>query len=449
MILTADDASYLVPAENYLRTGIWKDNSQGISSYVQRPPGMGFMHLVFYTISPENYPLLHKIFNLLLHVLQLYVFGLIAHILLSKGRAVFAQVFYAILPFFWGYLFYYLTESVTPALIVFLVFGYVKYHQHPASKWIIFQAAVSGILLLIRPQLIIFILPFIYFLWSYIREKHYRKWPYFLFAIVLAFGGFVMWQVRTATIVKKWTGMHPIYDVTNNTQYRPVHRSLGELYKIWEHDGEKFHSHLRLIWEYSLEDSSMLEFSILNTTMSFPKKVFKYASYEEFKYIFTEYYYVAKEIEPYSRNRIPVPGESPREKALRLKIDSLTHALKKKMWIESYITTPIHSAKFMFTKSHLNLYVFQHTYRGTVFMEITRFATVGLILMLTLLTLLQLFNKKNKPAFLLALATMAYLFYLFFVQKINEERYVFPLLPMFALMGYERLYSWIKRFTRK
>ena len=41
-VKTADDISYLRPAENYYLHGVWKDNNPGRQSYFLRTPGYGF-----------------------------------------------------------------------------------------------------------------------------------------------------------------------------------------------------------------------------------------------------------------------------------------------------------------------------------------------------------------------------------------------------------------------
>ena len=45
---TADDASYLAPAKNFVETGTWKDNTTGASSFVQRPPFVGTLYACGY-----------------------------------------------------------------------------------------------------------------------------------------------------------------------------------------------------------------------------------------------------------------------------------------------------------------------------------------------------------------------------------------------------------------
>jgi hypothetical protein len=442
MVLTADDASYISPAENYRLTGVWKDNTEGVSSYIQRPPMMGLLHLPFSVIFGYNNTGVQKYVALVLHFFALFVFGLMATQLLGKKISILVQTIYAILPCFWGYLFYFLTESVTPSLLVFLFYGYVKFQLNQSTKWLFFQSVFSGILLLTRPQLSIFILPFFYFLGIYIRGRHHRKWIIFLSCLFLAFAGFGLWQVRSMSIAKHWAGMHPIYDVTNNTQYRPVHRSFGELFKIWEHNSQQFHSTMTMYW--TNRDAPVEQVSTYNK-LSWPNHKILHQNEDLLRTFFGEYYQTSMEIIPYEQQNIAAPGESIREINLRLRVDSLTHQLKKQMWKENYITTPLHSMEFMFSKSQLNLYIFQEKYRGKWWMETTRYFCLSIILLSTFLTISQILNRKDRIWFLFGISVLLYLFYLFFIQKMNEERYLMPLLPLFLLSAFERVISFFKK----
>ena len=69
---TADDPSYLRPAENFFDHGTWKDNSTGASSFVQRPLLFGSIHLVFYSLFGSSAAVAGMIFFFLLHGLALY-----------------------------------------------------------------------------------------------------------------------------------------------------------------------------------------------------------------------------------------------------------------------------------------------------------------------------------------------------------------------------------------
>jgi 4-amino-4-deoxy-L-arabinose transferase-like glycosyltransferase len=437
MILTADDASYVVPAANFYKLGVWKDNSGGVSSYIQRPPMVGMINWVFLHFTDSGN--CQKYLSVILHGLALFVFGMMCVQWFGKRTGILLQGLYALIPCFWGYLFYFLTESITPSLLIFLIYGFYRFQQKNSPKWLFFQGLIVGMVLLTRPQLAIFILPFFYFLWIYIKNKFHNRWLTIFLSLLLAFGGFTLWQIRSTRIAGEWKGIHPIYDVTNNSQYRPVHRSFGELFKIWEHRSDRFHIMMGFYYIGYPDSDTRLVLKFL------PPKVLEISGKEEINTIFLEYASINYELHRKYSVYGPIEGETERERKLRMRVDSLTHVLRNKMWKENYVTTPLHSIQWMFTKSQLNLLIFQKKYRRQWWMEGLRYFCVGLISLITLLSISQMMNWKNKMFFLLALGTIIYLFYLFFVQKMNEERYLFPLLPLFLLMSFDRINGLIKR----
>lgn len=433
MVLTSDDAGYIRPAENFADKGVWKDNTQGVSSYISRTPGMGVIHLLFYKVSPHHHPVLHRIFNSILHMLALYFFGLTCSLLLNKKWAIALNVVVAFLPCFWGYTFYYLTEAVTFPLIVFLFFAYVKYHLAPGSKWILIQGLVGGILIMVRPQLMFFILPFVYFLLHFLVKGSSKKILVGTVALILALGSFISWEIRSANIAHRFTWFHGIYDETNNNQYRPVHQSFVELFKVYDWDNKRFHTMMLDAWESDWQPTD----DWLNNNIQLHGC--KGISKADIKILLLEYSFIAKRQRPVFEHGGTIPKEEADEKNLRLKLDSITTDLKGKNWILCNIVGPIRSAQFMIVKSQLNLAIFQHKYRGFWWMEILRWTCMITVLFSFLFSLRHVINLKNKAYFLFILSTIIYFIYLCFVHKINEERYVVPLLPILFLLAVDSL----------
>ena len=123
-VITNDDISYIVPPKNYLATGVWKDNSIGKQSYFVRPPGYGIFYMVF--LKTLGYPLALKwlkIAQLLLFSSSVYwLFSIAFSIFQHKKLALLVAALYGLTPFAIGFLFYTLTEGITPALLLLFVF---------------------------------------------------------------------------------------------------------------------------------------------------------------------------------------------------------------------------------------------------------------------------------------------------------------------------------------
>jgi 4-amino-4-deoxy-L-arabinose transferase-like glycosyltransferase len=446
MILTADDASYVTPAHNFYQNGVWKDNSEGVSAYVQRPPMIGMLHFALMTLKQDAS--VQKYVAVILHGIAIFLLGLMAIEMFGRTKGIIIQCLYALLPCFWGYLFYFLTESITPSLLVILLFGYFRFYHKHAAKWLFFQGLMIGILLLTRPQLALFSLPFFYNIGWYIRNKQHNRYFTSFLSLVFALGGFGLWQIRSIMIANDFVGIHPIYHITNNSQYRPVHRSFGNMFRVWEHNSEKFHSIMTPFWDGVVLPEEAVEHALNNI----PHKIYEIVPRNEFDTLFTMYtktIALAHQTKwPASMGHKGFPIEGYPEKQVHLKADSITRILRRKLWMDNLVITPVHSAQWMFTKSQLNLLIFQRKYRGQWWMEGLRYFCVGLISLLTLLSISQIANRKNKMFLLMALAIIVYLFYLFFIQKMNEERYLMPLLPIFLLLGTDRLITLFRRLKR-
>lgn len=435
MILTADDPSYLAPAENFVQTGSWKDNSRGVSSYVQRPPGMGLLHLVCYKVLPANYAPLQKCIHYGLHFVALFLVGLTIFSLTEhKLVSIIGQIIYGLLPIFWGYLNYYLSESITPSFVVFLCFTYVKYVHQRSMFWLILQSIIVGGLMLLRPQLMILLLPFIFNLVQLLRGKSKKKVLVLLGCLILGFGGWTLWQIRTISITGGWHGLHPIYHVTNNTQYRPIHGSFTRLYKTWSYDSPQFHRHMTTIW-YKSEDSLKLVQNTDAILNEIPDKVMTQIGEENFRGLLIDYNLVGNEIIVFEKANLEVPGESQQETTLRVRVDSISDKLKKRMWLSNNFMVPMKSTKFLFSKSQLNLAIFQTKYRGQFWMEGLRWLCVIGIIGMSFLTLIGPVLKRDPLMLMLTIVFVAYSFYLVFVQKMNEERYLVPMLPVMYLVS--------------
>lgn len=436
MVITADDASYLVPAENLLRIGIWKDNSEGLSAFVQRPPGMGILHLLAYSISPGYSSVVHKCLHIIVHFLGLLLFGRIAWIFFSDKRAIVLQIIYAAIPCYWGYMFYYLTESVTPVILLAILWGFLEFKKNPSSKWLLTQAVFSGLLLLLRPQLIIFLSPVFYSSWLFLKKSGKSNVHIIIMTFTLILGAFLLWQIRGMSIVGYWPGMHPVYNTSNKSPYRPVHQSFGEIYKIWEHNSEHFHTDMLLIWDHPDRDSLAVMNDISLILSGIPDKIKKKVGEEEWENMFYQFHLISADV----HNGL-YQVESPREKALRQRINRHTTILRSAFWKDNYLITPFHSARFLLTKSQLNLDIFQHLYRGRWWMEVLRYFSVLLLLSWLMGTTWGIIKFRNELYFLFGTSVLMYMGYLFFIQKMNEERYLFPILPIILVLGYNALFK--------
>lgn len=408
-IITADDASYLLPAENYIKSGVWKDGSDGITQYYQRPPGYGILYLFLKIVFHKHVFIALKIVHAICFFISVLLVGKISFRLSSSElvAGVTATIF-ALMPMFSGFMYYTLTEAITPFLILLVVYSFIS-DRRQNINWILILSVTF--LLLTRPQL----LPIILALALYaIYIKNYRN----LYFIFLAFIPFTIWQIRTYTISNEVPGLHPIYSYQNNHLYRPGHEAMTNLFRIWEHDGSRFHSVMEELEKVKKPDYQ----AILNQGVLIDM-------HNSVKPILIEY----KEV--LNRNQLNLPDKNSKEEGFVKRCRELTKNLKKKHFIRNYLITPFKSAIYLLSKSHLNLPLFQKTFRGNWFVELLRFLSVSIIIGGFLAICTEFVQFKFDEKFYISLGFLLYFVYLVFIQKMNEERYLTPFLPIFLIYG--------------
>lgn len=434
IIRTADDASYVQPPMNLKNRGVWKDNSIGNSSFYQRPPGYGAIYLVSSYIYPSNPYVVVKIIQIVGFFLSIVlVFSLLTQFGLNQKWVFAATAVYALLPNFSGFIYHSITEGITPTLLLWSVYEWTKLLQGNQGnpQTLSFRCFLSNVfLLLVRPQLIVFVIVFM----SYLLLKRNIK----LAALsLLIFVPFTLWQLRVMSISGSM-GMHPIYSYTNHSFYRPPHEALGGLFKVWEYKSDRFHETAGLLHVDTSETAR--ERALLNI----PEKYRR-----ELEPILQEY----QEVSLLELSGILCQNlneELDEERAFVKHVDILTTKLAKGNLLDAFLKTPISSAKELFMNSHLHLTIFQVKFRGAIWMEVLRWSCL-LVVLFGILALFILFVfKRNVPVllWLICLSSVITILYLVFVQRLNEERYLTPLLPLAFIASIWLIHSLTRRMHK-
>jgi hypothetical protein len=413
MLTSADEASYFAPPRNFMDIGVWKDNFQGIIAYFHRPPGYGLIYLSCHLFGETSSYFVLKLVQIGMFFGSILLFGkilLLYH--LNEKAILLCTLLYGIIPFASGFMYFTLTEAVSPFFLLWSVYEWRKLSL--SSKDMTWEFILSNaFVLLLRPQLILF--PII----NVLSLLYYKKLKAFFWG-TLVFLPFVIWQIRSITIAQSWPGLHPIYSESNTGLFRPSHEKMTDLFRVWEHDGQRFHTVIR-----ALQDDSTAQ-GIVMALEHIPAKY---------------RVQVAPVLRDYQQlihtplNGIATSGTTNfqvlGEKRFYTFSDSVRASLISQYPEDFYLRTPLKSLKKMVISSHLNLAIFQQKFRGLGWMEGLRWICVLLIIgfMLSCCSLFLL--RKVHPSFnLVLLAIFGTLFYLVFVQRLNEERYITPLLPL-------------------
>lgn len=434
---TADDASYLAPAENWWHTGTWKDNSVGVSSYIQRPPMMGIIHLVEYVPFGKYALAVHFLFCLMLYGWSLYRLPRLLGQFIPEKQAFTATWIYVLSPCFSGFLSYQITESVSPALVLLLLSFLLQ--EKKTNSTLITILLLTTALWLLRPVLILLVLfPMLIHLkknWLSFRKAQIGLTAVFCLLAVFS------WEYRKAGYSGKWGELHPIYHANNASLYRPPHEAMSDLFRIWETRPEVFHAITHSCWG---EDSTKRSVTFLESYIQ-ERKVPMSAS--ELRELLAAYAAVNRPvIRSVESGNTPI--QTAEEHRFIHRIYQLENRLRKSNKRQYHLTTPFISMKEMLTKSQLNLELFQVRFRGNLPIELLRYWCVVLINLLIAGTILLLFRRKTELRWV-AFGVILYGFYLFYVQRLNEDRYLIPALGILFVTGTCYWLQLINRFRHK
>lgn len=441
-IITADDYSYLFPYDNLIEHGSFYANDFDKYLTVIRSPGYGFHYGVlvrFFGLSKGLFLL--KMWQLFLFAASVYgLFFLALDLLKSKKWAALVSSVYGILPISSGFLYYTLTESISPALlIIFLYFLSIAQKQSDARKkhlFYLFSALTFSYLFITRPFLGVFGLAIPLYIWldAYFDKSIRRR---IMFLVLYSFVGLsfmLVWQIRNKMVLGKFTSLHPIYQNELPGTFRASHKAMWNFYKTWESSGADFHQSTLGIWNASMAGDTG-DASVYTTIENIPLKFRSELGERELFAAFKNYQKTIWEQREYVLNRELMSSElSPQEKTTIEQFEKLEKEFKQKFFLTNYLFTPIKVYRNLAFHSNLSLYMFQKTYRGTVFMEILRYFAFMIHVLAFSLFVLFIFTKQKKEHYLIYFVCLLfYLLYLIFIQRGIEERYTLPLLPLAIL----------------
>ncbi len=444
-VVTADDNSYITPALNYLEKGTFKNNTTGKGAYFLRPPGYSLIFVVLGHFADMKTSLkLLKAFQLILFCLSVYALFFIAfHYLKSLKMTILVTAFYGISNIASGFLFYTLTEGITPALVIFYVYFLMiaKNQKNAISKKRYYYVAslIFSFLFVVRPFLGILGLALPFFLYADYRAEKKKLFLQIFMVGLLASSSMLVWQIRNWNIAKEFVGLHPVYYAENsNSCFRPPHQELWNLCKGWGENGGRFHSYFQPFWQSAIAGSPS-DKDITTLISNFPKEVVEELGKERFVSMFKTYQQSILFQKYYYDHKLPMPNTLPDlEQKTITQLRALISDFRTHFWFQYYITSPLKVFKELAFHSNLSLYIFQKTFRGHYWMEALRainFLVHSASFLLLIFSLF--FDKKIYLKSIFSWSIIICVFYLIFVQRGIEERYTLPILSLVLLnFGY-------------
>lgn len=434
-VATADDAAYIRPAENYYLQHTWKDNNPGRQSYFLRTPGYGLFRLALMELLGfESGQLYFRYFQVLFFAASVFLLYRSGRMLgLPPMWALAAEGIYGLSPFAIGFLYYSLTEGITPALMIGYTYLLLLAYTRRGPFFYLLAALLMGYIGLVRPVLLVFAaaLPVMAW-WSTATLPTLRRVAFLVLNVLIITLPLTIWACRSYKIAGEWVGIYPIYYAESNSQFRPSHRAIWHFASSFGMDGRTFHESMVPLWDATIHgDSSEVHIdSILDAIPDFVKKDIGEKRLRE-----SYHRYRASII--YQRSVYPkgtaMPDTIPQqEREVIADFEDFTSHIRSTHWLWCHIAVPLQVFKIASFHSNLSLWVLQHTWRGSWWLEALR------VLFLTLhvaccLSFLYLLWRGDRIARLLGLLIGIYFFYLCYFFRGLEERYTLPILPIMLL----------------
>lgn len=435
-VVTNDDLSYIRPAIHFNKTGVWKDEIKGDLSYFLRSPGYGTLYYISLLIKPTNPLLVLKVIQVLLFSTSVYCLYFIALFFLNQPKFAFTTtIIYGLTPIASNFLFYTLTEGITPALLIFYIFFLVKSIQQTHVKqkllYLILATLIFAFLFITRPVLGIFIglIPLAVSLnFTTIQQKI----GYGIIFTVLAYSFMGVWQYRNYKITNQYIGLHPIYYADNNSIYRPQFKAFWDFTLGWAEDGATVHNYMLPFWQKTIEgDTSKIYINqIIN---QFPATVQAHFGKDRLTEVLVNYQKTILYQKQFYDKGLTMPLTEIEIETITVKqLQQLVSEFKKEFWFTYYIKSPIKVYAKMALHSNLSLNIFQVKYRGQFLMETMRWFSflIHSFSFISILLIFYFFKKINHFVLSIYISTIIYLFYLCYFQRGIEERYTLPVLPI-------------------
>jgi hypothetical protein len=439
-VITADDESYFEPAAYFLETGELKNGMLGEGAYFLRPPGYSVLFIVFgYFFEMATTLQAVKVLQVLLFAASVYCLFLVAfRFLNSKRMAAVITGVYGLTNIASGFLFYTLTEGITPALVIFYIFFMLQAkNEVEANKkygYYLIAAMVFSFLFVTRPVLGVLGLSIPIFLYEDFWKNKKLFFLQLFFIGAVACSGMLLWQVRNYRIANEFVGLHPIYHPTNSQScFRPTHQAFWELCKSWGELGAKFHSYTVPFWTAAISGTAGEE-DIQQIIESLPAEAVNQLGREAFESMFKNYQASILHQKKYFDQQIPMPKTLPDIEIKTIEqLKDLSRAYRKQFWWQYYVVGPLKVFREMAFHSNLSLYVFQKTFRGHFLMETWRWLCFAIHSLSFLALIAAVFYKMPLHLKSIFYAVLLYVAYLIFVQSGIEERYTLPVLALVLL----------------
>jgi hypothetical protein len=455
-IRTPDDASYLSPAKTFYETGIWKSGGIGKQSYFFRTPGYGLYRLcLMYFVGYDASFALAKFLQLLLFASScVLLYKISVRYLDSPKLALCLSLIYGGTPFTCSFLYYNITESITPALLILFYFLLLQAEKSNKKKllFLFLSAVVMSFLILVRPVLGLFLLALPFSIYTIYFKKGEQRFALLLTSLVLiiSLSSIGVWAYRSYTITGKAIELQPQFYIENNSPFRPSHKAILDFSLAFGMNITEIDSLLLPIWNAAIKgdtSSKYVEAYLAKVPRHVVQTIGKDSLFSSLKKHQAAILWQKK----YYDVTLPMPDTIPfQEQKVVNDFRHFTKLYQEKYFLENHVIVPLLLLKKFAFHSNLSLHIFQKTYRGNLLLEVCRGFFFLLHVACFVFCVLNLFLIKDwNGKLLFSGIVLIYLFYLVSIHRLFEERYTLPVLPLMLIGLFYSAQKLLQHFIMK
>lgn len=437
-----DNGCYLLPVQNFLAGRGWRDNpGVGKGSYLRRTPGYSILYYFF--VRPFGFAAGHralKYFQCLLFAASAYVFILTLSELGAGGwAAIGLSSLYGLAPFFYGWLYFTLTEAITPSLMVGYVFCSVKALHSQAGdaklRYYLLASFLIGVLTLTRPYTPIAGLILAVFL----AHDYYFSTPnrdlqaFTRKTVLVALTPLTMigaWTMRnyllTGEVVPLEVAVHP----ESLDFMKPEHVGMFRFTEAWGEDSSEFLRYHAPFYSAALRGDAG-DNHVSDLLKMWPREIVAEFGYPRLFDVVKSHQSVLLEEKPYFDKQIAMPSAYlPDELRVKAMYDQLISEYARAHSFRYWIGTPMmHLRRMIMHSGTSHLYCLQKDRRIRA-VDVFRTALVLVHVSIYAGLLVNLVLMKEGPE-KVAFGYVPLLFALFFtvIFRQVEQRYMLPILP--------------------
>lgn len=438
-IYSIDNEYYLSPVDNYVHGKGWK-RSPAVSDgdYYRRVPGYSLVYLLFYKLfGSENLWFFLKLFQFLLFTVTIPLFYRICSFLTNGIGPKIATVIYAATPMVGGWVFYTITEGITPELMVlYLYFTYKGFQSIEKRKKTIFYSIAMiflTYLVLTRPYAAIAGIILVFAVLKDLSVLKRRFIPGFLLVFLIGFIGIGSWALRNYRLTGELVLLEKAYHPQSLDRMKPEFRGMFSFAKCWGEDGDQFNKYHQPFYFAALAgDTEHLQIQKvidqlpLTVVSDFGNdRLAEVLKLHQTAIAIQKPYYDQEKTQPDSY----FPEQLKAEKAY----NQLIKEYKQKHFFKYWIGSPLIYLKRMVIHSNTaHVFLFQ----GNVSLPLRLYKALLLLIHLFIFgaVIFNVFRIKKRFEFVVFVLTpLLFIFFFCFVHKEIEQRYMLPVLPIMII----------------